>query len=228
MDSELPQESASAGLATDTAHPRRRERQHGPVDQVQSPATHGPAQPLDRMTHPVFVFSYLANLSLVTANAATFIFADWVAWIARHENSQAVYHEELPGRVVQFGLIAAITARLFLGQAIDRFGVRRVWVVMSLLNVAGCLTFATLQSTGPMLYTGRILFATGLAGMFTCATFHIQSCVAELRRTEFIALLGSSGFVGMMLGPQLADLLRWLSRGRTHCSFPPYSGRCSV
>ena len=71
-----------------------------------------------------------------------------------------------------------------------------------------------------MLYAGRILFAVGLAGMFTCGTFHIQSCVTERRRTEFIALFGSSGFIGMILGPQLADVLRSLCADAADVFFP--------
>lgn len=158
----------------------------------------------------MFVASYIANLAIVTANAATFVFADWVAWLAVHGSVGAEYSEELPGRVIQYGVIAALLARIILGQSIDRFGVRRVWLAMSCLALCGLGIFSSLTSLTPLLYLGRILFATGLAGMFTSGMFHIQWCVTDYRRTEFIALLGSSGFVGMMLGPQLADLLRWL------------------
>ncbi len=164
---------------------------------------------IDRTSHPVFIVSYIANLAIVTANATTFIFADWVAWLAEHGTVTATYHEELPGRIIQYGVIAALCARIFLGQSIDRFGVRRVWLAMSILALCGLGIFASLTTVSPLLNLGRILFATGLAGMFTSGMFHIQWCVADNRRTEFIALLGSSGFVGMMLGPQLADLLRW-------------------
>lgn len=174
---------------------------------------------VDHIWHPVFVFSYLANLVLVTANAATFIFADWVAWTVEN-NSAATYQEELPGRVLQCGLLAAISARLFLGQSIDRFGVRRVWIVMSLMTLSGSIIFASMHAFSQWIYVGRILFATGLAGMFTCGTFHIQSCVTEFRRTEFIALLGSSGFVGMMCGPHLAELLKWTANGDDSAFYP--------
>jgi len=185
------------------------------VAQVAETPTSVPSQNLvDRATHPVFVMSYLANLAIVTANAATFIFADWVAWLAANGQSGVPYHEELPGRVIQYGVIAALTVRIFLGGAIDRFGVRRVWLTMCALAMAGLSIFATLTTLTPLLYVGRILFAVGLAGMFTSGMFHIQWSVAEQRRTEFIALLGSSGFVGMILGPQLADLLRWMSDGK--------------
>ena len=180
--------------------------------------THPPQ--IDRISHPVFVFSYVANLTLVTANAATFIFADWVAWLAQDSAGGVPYHEELPGRIVQFGILASISGRLFLGQSIDRFGVKRVWLVMSTFALTGLCIFASLRSLSPLLPIGRICFATGLGGMFTCGTFHIQSCVAEHRRTEFIALLGSSGFVGMILGPQLADFLKWMSAGNEDVFFP--------
>ncbi|MCP4174550.1 MAG: MFS transporter [Fuerstiella sp.] len=175
---------------------------------------------LERTSDPVFIFSYLANLTVVTANAATFIFADWVAWLAAHGSGATQYHEELPGRVIQYGVIAAITVRIFLGQSIDRFGVRRVWLFMSALNFFGLAIFASLTQLSPMLYAGRILFAVGLAGMFTCGTFHIQSCVTERRRTEFIALFGSSGFIGMILGPQLSDVLRSLCNDNADDFFP--------
>lgn len=175
---------------------------------------------IERITHPVFILSYIANLTLVTANAATFVFADWVAWLAQNGHTGVQYQEELPGRIIQYGIFAAISVRMFLGQSIDRFGVRRVWLLMSSLGLTGICIFATLTRVSFLLALGRICFATGLAGMFTCGTFHIQSCVAEHRRTEFIALLGSSGFVGMILGPHMADFLRWISNNDVDLFFP--------
>lgn len=163
---------------------------------------------IDRISHPVFIFAYLANLAVVTANAAMFMFADWVAWLATHGGSDIVYVEELPGRIVREGLIAAICARVFLGMSIDRFGVRHVWLCMSLTALCGACVFGSLQELTWLVYVGRVCFAVGLAGMFTCSTFHMQDSVAEHRRTEFIALLGSSGFLGMILGSQLAGFFR--------------------
>lgn len=188
------------------------------ADQNADPVKHEPA--IDRVNHPVFILSYVANLALVTANAATFIFADWIAWLASNGSVGVQYQEELPGRVLQYGILASISARIFLGQSIDRFGVRRVWLVMSLLALSGLSIFASLRSVSMLLPLGRILFATGLGGMFTCGTFHIQASVTEQRRTEFIALLGSSGFVGMALGSQLADFIKWLSDGNDSVFYP--------
>lgn len=206
----LPGRDQSAADATDAAHNADLPDE---TDQRRSVE-------IARINHPVFIFSYIANLTLVTANAATFIFADWVAWLAQHGDTGIRYQEEMPGRIIQYGILAAITARIFLGQSIDRFGVRRVWLTMCLFSFSGMCIFASLREISAWLFVGRILFATGLGGMFTCGTFHIQSCVAEHRRTEFLALLGSSGFVGMILGPQMADFLRWFSEGNVDVFFP--------
>ena len=104
--------------------------------------------------------------------------------------------------------MAAICARIFLGMSIDYFGVRRVWLCMSLLTLTGACIFASMNELTWLVYAGRICFVVGLAGMFTCGTFHMQDSVTEHRRTEFIALLGSSGFLGMIFGSQLAGYFR--------------------
>ena len=176
--------------------------------------TAGPPQ-IDRLMDPLFIGAWIANFLLVTANAALFVFADWIAWLATSNQSETLvpYSEELPGRIIQLGLIAAILSRCFLGQMIDRFGVRPVWISMSLLTLIGSTLFASVSSVSSVLYVGRVLYAVGVSGMFTCSAFHIQASVAEHRRTEFLGLLGSSGFVGMVLGTQLVDGFRWLTLG---------------
>ncbi|MCH2210459.1 MAG: MFS transporter [Fuerstiella sp.] len=174
-----------------------------------------PPHQVERLTDSLFVVAWIANFLLVTANAALFIFADWIAWLATSNQSGAaiIYQEELPGRIIQTGLIAAIIARLFLGRTIDRFGVRRVWIVLSVSTLIGSIIFAGVAAVSPVLYAGRVLYAVGVSGMFTCSAFHMQACVAEHRRTEFLGLLGSSGFIGMILGTQLIDGLKWLTDG---------------
>lgn len=174
---------------------------------------------IDSISHPIFMASWIANLVIVTANVSTFIFAEWVALLAEGTASKDIYNEELTGRVIQYGLMASILSRLFLGQAIDHFGVRRVWLVNSILCLSGLSIFATLSNVSPLLFFARIVFAIGIAGMFTSSMFHIQQCVAPERRTEFIGLLGSSGFIGMILGSQTADLLRWLADGQQATTF---------
>ena len=66
----------------------------------------------------IFWLSYIANVLLVTANAMTFRFAEFVKEFGGTES--------IAGFIVSCGVVSALFGRLFLGQAIDRFGVRRL------------------------------------------------------------------------------------------------------
>ncbi|MEX0700816.1 MAG: MFS transporter [Planctomycetales bacterium] len=145
----------------------------------------------------VFWLSYLANVSLVMANALTFKFADFVKYLGGTER--------VAGTIVSAGVVGALLARLLLGQAIDTYGTRRLWMLSAVSFVSGGLLFACAGSIAWPIYVGRILFTVGLAGMFTCSMVHIQNQVPVRRRTEVIASLGSSGFVGMIAGSLLGD-----------------------
>lgn len=146
-----------------------------------------------------FWLAYSANLMLVCANSLTFRFAEFVASLGGTE--------ELSGEIVRAGFIAAIVFRLGLGRTIDRYGPRLVWLLSSLIYLAGSLAFLFPQKLSAIVWVARIAYQTGLAGMFSCSIVHIQNQVPAHRRTEVIGSLGSSGFVGTILGTQLSDLI---------------------
>lgn len=146
-----------------------------------------------------FWLAYAANLMLVCANSLTFRFAEFVASLGGTE--------ELSGEIVRAGLIAAILFRLGLGRAIDRYGPRSIWLASSLLYIGGGLAFLFPENLSATVWLARIGYATGLAGMFSCSIVHIQNQVPAHRRTEVIGSLGSSGFVGTILGTQFGDLI---------------------
>lgn len=166
-----------------------------------STPTSRPAATADspRVYDRIFWISYAANLILVSANAMTFRFAEFIQVFGGTE--------KVAGFIVGCGVAAALFGRMFLGQAIDRFGARRLWILVSISFVTGCVLMAFANDIGPTLYAGRIAFAVGLAGMFTCSIFHAQNRAPAHRRTEVIGNLGSSGFLGMIIGSQLCDLL---------------------
>ncbi len=147
----------------------------------------------------VFWLSYVANIALVTANALTFRFAELI-----HVRGGS---EQIAGAIVGTGMAGALVARLFLGQAIDHYGVKKLWLGSALLLVVGVVGFLAAGGIGWPIYAARVSFSVGLAGMFTCSMVHIQNQVPPERRTEIIASLGSSGFVGMMLGAVLGDAI---------------------
>lgn len=147
----------------------------------------------------VFWMAYTANVFLVTANAMTFRFAEFVAYLGGTE--------QLAGSIISTGMLGALGARFFLGQAIDRFGTSRLWKLGGLLYGLGCAGFVFTDSLGPGLYVARMCFSSGLAAMFTCSIVHIQNHVPAYRRTEVIGNLGSSGFVGMIAGALAGDFI---------------------
>ncbi|MGQ0635058.1 MAG: MFS transporter [Planctomycetaceae bacterium] len=163
--------------------------------QFDSTAAAGDGQVYNRS----FWLAYAANVLLVCANSLTFRFAEFVAALGGSE--------ELSGEIVQAGLIAAILVRFELGRAIDRCGPRLVWLVSALAYVGGSAAFLLAERLSPFLWGARIVYQVGLAGMFSCSIVHIQDQVPPHRRTEIIGSLGSSGFLGTIVGTQLSDLL---------------------
>lgn len=154
---------------------------------------------------PQFWLSYTANTLLVAATALLFRFAEFVKFLNGSE--------ETAGRVIAVGVCASLALRFFLGQAIDRFGVRRSWITSAVVCTMGSAMFMTVSDIGPLLYVSRAIFATGVACCFACSISYIQSLVGEDRRTEVIGALGSSGFVGMIIGSNLADVVFLKSSG---------------
>ncbi|MEM1063443.1 MAG: MFS transporter, partial [Planctomycetota bacterium] len=87
----------------------------------------------------------------------------------------------------------------------DRFGVGRVWRVMTVSMLLGAAGFWLVRSLGWPLYTARTLFAVGLAGGFTAANLFVQTRAPAGRGTEAIGTLGTSGFIGLIIGTQIGD-----------------------
>ena len=145
----------------------------------------------------IFWLSYIANAALVTAAALTFRFAELVAYLGGTE--------QIAGTVIGIGVLGALVARLFLGQAMDHYGTRAMWITSSVLFVVSCSMFLVCTELTWLLYAARAGFAVGAAGMFTSSIVHIQKQGPAHRRTEIIGNLGISGFIGMIVGSQLGD-----------------------
>lgn len=147
-----------------------------------------------------FWMAYAANMMLVGANTMSYRFADYVKYLGDTEATT--------GWIVNLSLVGALVSRLFIGAAMDRFGIGRVWGAGAICFIAGALLFMTVTAVGPTIIVARMLFVLGLAIMFIGSNAHIQLEVPAHRRTEAIGSLGSSGFVGMIAGAQLEGFLR--------------------
>lgn len=155
-----------------------------------------------------FWLAYLANSALVMANALTFRFAELVHFLGGTEG--------VVGDIVALGTLVAVAVRLSVSHVLDDYGTRRLWPICTVLFIVGCAMFVGATQALWLLYIARIAYFVGLTGMFACSMTHIQNHVPPERRTEIIGNLGSSGFVGMILGSNLGDwILYALSDPRT-------------
>jgi MFS family permease len=161
-----------------------------------------PKQP-DDVYNYVFWLAFAANLTMVAANSLTFRFAELVVFLGGTEQTT--------GEIVRAGMFGAIACRWFLGRWLDHYGTRRVWLLSTLLFAGGGIVFMFCREISWTIYVARIAFACGIAGMSTAGIVHVQNLVPAHRRTEVIGNFGSSGFLGMVLGSQIADLIFYLT-----------------
>ena len=154
----------------------------------------GEADPYDR----TFWISYIANTAIMVAVSILFRYADFIHHLGGTEM-------EL-GLIVGTGMIGALAMRVFQGVGIDRFGPRIVWlgsVVLFVLSVLGHVLVTRIDTPG--VYLLRVSLTIATAGAFGASITFVSLRVPEHRLGELIGVLGSSGFLGMALGPTLGD-----------------------
>ena len=147
-----------------------------------------------------FWMAYLANTSLMVAISVLFRYADFVFYLGGAEF-------EL-GLIVGVGMVGALSMRIVQGIGIDRYGPRLVWLLsLSLFIVSTLGHLAITRVDGPAIYIARMVMTVGVAGAFGASLTYVSLRVPEVRIAEMIGMLGSSGFVGLALGPVLGDYL---------------------
>jgi MFS family permease len=147
-----------------------------------------------------FWFTYLSNLFITTANATMFRYGDFVSL---HDGTEL----EL-GVIVGAGMIGSLLMRAAQGVGIDTYGVRRIWIISSVGYVLACVGHLWVQDIhGPGVYALRILYQTSLAGIFGASITYISRQAPVYRMTEVVGTLGTSGFLGMILGALIVDKL---------------------
>lgn len=148
----------------------------------------------------VFWLTYLANSALMVAVGLLFRYSDFV-FVSGGDEFELSW-------IIGIGTVGALSMRVFQGVGIDRFGPRRVWLLSLTLFVASVLAHLLITSVhSPAVYFARIAMLTGLAGAFGASITFISLRVPGRRMAEMIGTLGSSGFVGIALGPLLGDFI---------------------
>ena len=147
-----------------------------------------------------FWYAYAANTSVMIAVSLLFRYADFVTFLGGSELHL--------GWIVGIGMVGSLAARVFLGWAIDRYGARRVWLAALALLTLCCLAHLPVTSYhGPAIYILRIFFCCAIAGIFGASMTFISGRAPTARMAEMLGMIGTSGFVGMVFGTQIGDML---------------------
>lgn len=112
------------------------------------------------------------------------------------------------GVIIGVGMIGGLAVRVLLGAGIDRYGPRRIWIGSLLLFILAALAHSSIQTVySPAVYLARIVLTVGIAGSVGSSLTYVSLRVPEFRIAEMVGTLGTSGFLGLAIGPALGDLL---------------------
>ena len=188
-------------VAAPTLRPPRAARRTPPdvplqPRQTRQPCTVEPPAGYDRR----FWWAYAANLLLASATSLLFRYADFVTLLGGTE-----FHL---GWIVGVGMVGSLAMRLFLGSWIDRYGARLLWIGSLLLFVVACLAHLAVAShTGATIYLLRLCYCCAVAGVGGASMTFVSMRTCNNRLAEMIGMLGTSGFIGIVVGTELGDLL---------------------
>ena len=147
-----------------------------------------------------FWLCYLANTLLMVSFSVLFRYADCIRFLGGNEAQL--------GMIVGVGMVGALAMRYVQAIGIDRYGARRVWMLSLSGFILSCIGHMWLTRVdGIEIYLLRVLMTTCIAGSFGGSLTYISLRVPAARVAEMIGMLGTSGFVGMAIGPTLGDLL---------------------
>ncbi len=145
-----------------------------------------------------FWLAYAANFLTCVATNTLVRYADFV-----HHLGGTAWHL---GWVVGVGTLGSLCGRFVLGRAIDRHGAKTIWIGSLLVFAASCFAHLGVHSpSGPAIYFWRLVFSLAIAGIFGASTTFICQGAAPARMAELIGMLGTSGFLGVIVGSQLGD-----------------------
>jgi MFS family permease len=165
--------------------------------------------PLPKLYNRSFAFAFLSQVGFVLSNTMMAHYARWISFLGGDDADI--------GWVMGAGALVGLVARPWIGQWIDRFGARRMWLVGQLLFGLGTLLNVMIRAVDFWIYLPRAVNVLGASFVFSSSLAYITHLAPKSRRTEAIGVLGCAGFVGIIIGPYLGQLI--LAGDRTRDDF---------
>jgi len=141
---------------------------------------------------------FAAAALFMTGVSLQFHFGQYVAFLG--------YEVGTLGRILSVSMIGTLLIRLFIGQWVDRFGCRPVWLVGAVFSTlaVGSMQFAQQVWLITLL---RLVGTMAMAAVMTTVAVFAAQIAPQGRRAESIGTIGLAGFLGMVIGPTLGDLI---------------------
>ncbi|MEE4254026.1 MAG: MFS transporter [Desulfuromusa sp.] len=150
---------------------------------------------------PAFAALFLANLFYVASFASFFLFP---LFITGHGGS----HQDI-GIIMGIFALASALCRPWVAEMIDRLGRKRSYtigcIIMTLLPLFYLLLKGPLSHYYFLLLFLRVIHGVGLAIGFTAIFTFIVDLIPISRLNEGIGMFGTSGLIGMAIGPMIAE-----------------------
>ena len=145
-----------------------------------------------------FLLAMASQTSFVIANTLTAHYARWIEFLGGDLRQV--------GWIMGTGALLGLILRPWLGQWINRFGPRRMWLIGFGTHAVGCIGNLIQYDLGVGIYFLRTCLVFGSAIVFSSGLTYASQAAPANRRTEAIGILGVGGFIGMLIGPVLGDL----------------------
>lgn len=156
-------------------------------------------QQAPRLYDRSFVLALASQTGFVLAWTLTAHYARWIAWLGGGVREV--------GWVMGVGSIAGLLLRPWLGQWINRFGARTTWFLGYGIFAVSSLGNLLVGELGWEIYVLRSGLVLGTAFVFASNLTYVSQAAPIERRTEAIGTMGIGGFLGMLMGPFLGDLI---------------------
>ncbi len=147
-----------------------------------------------------FWLTYAANASMTAACSLFFRYDDFVEALGGSEL--------LLGWIIGVGMVGSLLVRTVQGRGIDEYGARRIWLWSAALFAASCLAHLLVSTAhGPLIFVCRALLQTSMAGFYGASISYIAGRKSTTHMADMIGTLGTSGFLGILLGTFIGDLV---------------------
>jgi MFS family permease len=146
-----------------------------------------------------FNVAVLSILGFVLVNTLMVHYARWVAFLGGGVRDV--------GWIMGSGAVAGLLLRPWVGQWINRVGARRLWACGYGLYATAAFGNLLLEDLSWPIYALRFSLFLGEATVFAGSLTYVTQISPPDRRTEAIGISGAGGFIGMVIGPYLGDMI---------------------